>query len=147
MLDYGAREAPTQLLSSFVLSCLARAGAPGSLLGDKVKGQKTAGHPPSVLKAQKINRRNISMAFFSFFFFFPCFLSPAGSSANPAEPWFRIGSLRLFLLVCSRFLGTRLAPRNREAAGLLNLIECSHGILVFKHKRMVKSGSVGVKIK
>lgn len=89
-------------------SCLAQADTPGSLLGDKVKGQKTAGHPPSVLKPEKINRRNISMAFFIYLFilqFFPVFFSSAVSSANPAEPQFRIGSLRLFLLVCSR-LGT-----------------------------------------
>lgn len=34
-------------------SCLAEADTPGSLLGDKVKGQKTAGLLPSLLEPRK----------------------------------------------------------------------------------------------
>lgn len=46
-------------------SCLAEADTPGSLLGDKVKGQKTAGLLPSLLEPKKINMKHISMGSFS----------------------------------------------------------------------------------
>lgn len=84
-------------------SCLAEAATPGSLLADKVKGQKTAGLLPSLLEPKKINRSTFQWGFFEQDFF----LSSEGSSVNPAEPSFRIGSSRLFLFVCYRLGNSR----------------------------------------